>query len=70
MGEGGGGTCFALSLFGFHLSPFPPETPDTQAILGITVDPREIEDDAYVKVLEVNSIMGNLKLEKKIVPPI
>ena len=25
MGEG------ALSLFPFHLSPFPPETPDTQA---------------------------------------
>ena len=21
----------ALSFFGFHLSPFPPETPDTQA---------------------------------------
>ena len=21
----------ALSLFRFHLSPFPPETPDTQA---------------------------------------
>ena len=21
----------ALSLFGYHLSPFPPETPDTQA---------------------------------------
>ena len=29
MGEGGGGE--ALSLFRFHLSPFPPETPDTQA---------------------------------------
>ena len=70
MGEAGGGTCFALSLFGFHLSPFPPETPDTQAILGITVDPREIEDDAYAGVLEVNSYIGNLKLEKKIVPPI
>ena len=53
-----------------HLSPFPPETPDTQAILGITVDPREIEDDAYAGVLEVNSYIGNLKLEKKIVPPI
>ena len=22
----------AVSLFSFHLSPFPPETPDTQAI--------------------------------------
>ena len=29
MGEARGGT--ALSLFRFHLSPFPPETPDTQA---------------------------------------
>ena len=28
MGEGEGGE--ALSLFRFHLSPFPPETPDTQ----------------------------------------
>ena len=27
-GSGKGG---ALSLFCFHLSPFPPETPDTQA---------------------------------------
>ena len=25
----------ALSLFRFHLSPFPPETPDTQAILAL-----------------------------------
>ena len=41
-----------------------------QFLLGITVVPREIEDDAYAKVLEVNSIMGNLKLEEKIVPPI
>ena len=39
MGEGGGGeekggsfSPSALSLFRFHLSPFPPETPDTQAI--------------------------------------
>ena len=40
MGEGGGGeekekekgfSSSPLSLFGFHLSPFPPETPDTQA---------------------------------------
>ena len=37
MGEGGGGeekgsfSPSALSLFRFHLSPFPPETPDTQA---------------------------------------
>ena len=31
MGEGG-----ALSLFRFHLSPFPPETPDTQAICKAT----------------------------------
>ena len=33
MGEGGGGrfSPSALSLFGFHLSTFPPETPDTQA---------------------------------------
>ena len=29
MGEEGGGE--ALSLFRFHLSPFPPKTPDTQA---------------------------------------
>ena len=33
MGEGGGGE--ALSLFRFHLSPFPPETPDTQAIASL-----------------------------------
>ena len=41
MGEGGGGrrerkegfSPSALSLFRFHLSPFPPETPDTQANL-------------------------------------
>ena len=37
MGEGGGGeekgsfSSSPLSLFRFHLSPFPPETPDTQA---------------------------------------
>ena len=40
MEEGGGGrgkkrkegfSPSALSLFRFHLSPFPPETPDTQA---------------------------------------
>ena len=32
MGEGGGGfSPSALSLFRFHLSSFPPETPDTQA---------------------------------------
>ena len=31
MGEGGGGEEKALSLFRFHFSPFPPETPDTQA---------------------------------------
>ena len=37
MGEGGGGeekgsfSPSALSLFRFHLSPFLPETPDTQA---------------------------------------
>ena len=37
MGEGGGGeekgsfSPSALSLFRFHLSLFPPETPDTQA---------------------------------------
>ena len=38
MGEAGGGeekgrrfSPSALSLFRFHLSPFPPETPDTQA---------------------------------------
>ena len=36
MGEGGGGeekgsfSPSALSLFRFHLSPFPPETPNTQ----------------------------------------
>ena len=40
MGETGGGeekgrrfSPSALSLFHFHLSPFPPETPDTQASL-------------------------------------
>ena len=27
----------ALSLFRFHLSPFPPETPDTQAIYTVRV---------------------------------
>ena len=35
MGEWGeekGFSPSALSLFRFHLSPFPPETPDTQAI--------------------------------------
>ena len=35
MGEGGeekGFSPSALSLFRFHLSPFPPETPDTQAM--------------------------------------
>ena len=37
-----------------------------QFLLGIKVVPREI----YAKVLEVNSIMGNIKVEKKIVPPI
>ena len=34
MGEATGGeesSPSALSLFRFHLSPFPPETPDTQA---------------------------------------
>ena len=30
MGDGEGGRR-ALSLFRFHLSSFPPETPDTQA---------------------------------------
>ena len=42
MGEGEGGeesfSPSALSLFRFHLSPFPPEMPDTQAsclIVGI-----------------------------------
>ena len=34
MGEGGGGE--ALSLFRFHLSPFLPETPDTQARVDMT----------------------------------
>ena len=39
MGKAGGGvekgsfSLSALSLFRFHLSPFPPETPDTQAKL-------------------------------------
>ena len=39
MGEARGGvekgsfSLSALSLFRFHLSPFPPETPDTQAKL-------------------------------------
>ena len=36
MGEGVGGEEQALSLFRFHLSPFPPETPDTQAIEGLS----------------------------------
>ena len=42
MGEGGGGrgekrsfSPSALSFFRFHLSPFPPETPDTQAMLYV-----------------------------------
>ena len=38
MGERGGGRRgfppSAFSLFHFHLSPFPPETPDTQAIFS------------------------------------
>ena len=37
MGEGGGGrreSSSVLSLFRFHLSTFPPETPDTQAKQG------------------------------------
>ena len=37
MGEGGGGrreSYSVLSLFRFHLSTFPPETPDTQAKEG------------------------------------
>ena len=39
MGEGGGGrgrreSSSVLSLFRFHLFPFPPETPDTQAKEG------------------------------------
>ena len=45
MREGGGGkrkegrfSPSALSLFRFHLSPFPPETPYTQAItIGINL---------------------------------
>ena len=32
MGEGGGGE--EKAPFHFHLSPFPQETPDTQAILA------------------------------------
>ena len=40
MGEAGGGeekgAPLALSLFRFHLPPFPPETPDTQASYTIT----------------------------------
>ena len=35
MGVGGGGRT-ALSLFRFHLFPFPPETPDTQASSSTT----------------------------------
>ena len=31
MGKRGGGEEKALHLFRFHLSPSPPETPDTQA---------------------------------------
>ena len=27
----------ALSVFRFHLSPFPPETPDTQAIMCMAI---------------------------------
>ena len=34
MGEGGEEKNSALSLVRFHLSPFPPETPDTQANLA------------------------------------
>ena len=33
MGEGGGGEKSSLSPFHFHLSPFPPEMPDTQATI-------------------------------------
>ena len=65
-------TIFALLIILFVYPRFPQILHNDcfQFLLGITVVPREIEDDAYAKVLEVNSIMGNLKLEKKIVPPI
>lgn len=65
-------TIFALRIIHFVYPRFPQTLHNDcfQFLLGITVVPREIEDDAYAKVLEVNSIMGNLKLEKKIVPPI
>ena len=42
MGEGGGGGGRrALSLFRFHLSPFPPETANTQAICERTARQRD-----------------------------
>ena len=52
MGEAGGGE--ALSLFRFHLSPFPPETPDTQA---------NVKDSLVVKSLAfVNSCIQKVYL--------
>ena len=50
MGEGEGGrreSSSVLSLFRFHLSTFPPETPDTQAKEG---------DNLYYVAISVLSI--------------
>ena len=65
-------TIFALLIIHLVYPRFPQSLHNHcfQFLLGITVVPREIDDDAYARVLEVNSNMGNLKLEKKIVPPI
>ena len=45
--HGGGGRGFSpspLSLFRFHLSPFPPETPDTQAKMSEIWRPENYEE--------------------------
>ena len=55
MEEGGEteekGRCFSpssLSPFHFHLSPFPPETPDTQASGGLAIDSKLRGGHLYV----------------------
>ena len=45
MGEGGEEKTSALSLFRFHLSPFPQETPDTQATVLTGFDYSQIHLD-------------------------
>ena len=52
MGDGGGGrresfSPSALSFFRFHLSPFPPETPDTQATHTKTLRQRQTKTHTW-----------------------